>query len=88
MGEIFVTLYTKLREDDRKFLTYSIMSIESLDELHHKIEISLNFSNLYFELLCFLFVNNSVNIRMKVMQANNIRTQNVVFSSFILSTEK
>nr|CAH7732352.1 unnamed protein product [Callosobruchus chinensis] len=41
----FVTLYTSLREDERKFFVYFRMSINSFDELHSKLEESLKISN-------------------------------------------
>lgn len=41
----FVTLYSSLREDERKFFNYFRMSINSFDELHRKLEESLKFSN-------------------------------------------
>lgn len=47
------------------------MSIKLFDEFRHKTEIGLKFSIHYFELFCFLFVNNVVNIRMKAMQENS-----------------
>lgn len=41
----FITLYSNLREDERKFFNYFRMSIKSFDELHHKLENSLKFSD-------------------------------------------
>nr|CAI5857448.1 unnamed protein product [Callosobruchus analis] len=41
----FVTLYSKLREDEIKFFNYFRMSIKSFDELHHKLENALKLSD-------------------------------------------
>nr|CAH7763793.1 unnamed protein product [Callosobruchus chinensis] len=41
----FVTLYSSLREDERKIFNYFRMLINSFDELHSKLEESLKFSN-------------------------------------------
>lgn len=41
----FVTLYSDLREDDKKFFNYFRMSIRSFDEFLGNIEASLMVSN-------------------------------------------
>nr|CAH7719693.1 unnamed protein product [Callosobruchus chinensis] len=41
----FVTLYSKLREDEIKFFNYFRMLIKSFDELHHKLENALKLSD-------------------------------------------